>query len=376
MTDEDRVVCPRDLRELEWERLPLCDIEGAGFRDGEGNLLGEEKLRVMPREQRLQVLRSGVYKQCPSASCRMLLPHDYAENQRIVLGVLGVPAASKSTYLGALVKLLVDRGLADLGVRVDPLVVADHRRFADQFIRPAFTDRRALEVTTAGKVRGPYCYRLHNLRTGALANLVLLDSSGEDLTSDRGKFNAAYVAEADGLIFLLDPTQMPLVARSIDCVAPDPEPQQLLVKGLLEPLRGLDARRRDGTDLLSAPAAVAIAKSDLLGVDGLYSGAEGFLAEDGTSDKVDLDQVERENLAVISFLYENDEAVIAEDVMHNFFDFSFHFVSATNTGTEVRDGRKTYVEQPEPKRVLQPLVVILRRLGFLSPNQTRGTSRW
>jgi hypothetical protein len=134
--------------------------------------------RVANARQRLE---AGANWQCPRGH---QLPDDFADTRTIVIGLIGSPQTSKTTYLGRLVSEIVDHArLSPLGIHCT-LADDDSQDYYNQYMAvpleqgmaPATTQPLTGEATTR-----PLIVRMTT--PGQRFNVLFFDASGENTTS-------------------------------------------------------------------------------------------------------------------------------------------------------------------------------------------------
>ena len=297
------------------------------------------------------------------------LPPDYLERPTVVVGVVGLTGASKSTYLTVLIDALHAGALAPLDVSVE---LDEHSadRFEREYHQPLLVDHRQLPLTPPlleeGQSPEPLTLVLRRTARGGperSLNLVLFDASGEQLyrKEDLGRFSRfLYVASA--VLVVLSPGMFPglqAVADPGEAALGMTRPTQMLVN-LAELLRSARGLRKEGY-LAGVSASVILSKADkLLGrpdfpADTLRNPEFSVAALPSLFEEV------RDNSArLVDFLEVNGGSNLLTTLLGRLPDPTVHAVSAT--GSTATDGGYPSIA---PVGVLEPLLVLLARHGFL-----------
>ena len=367
------VVCPICLARFDWNRAPLfslrdgADIEGITFRD-------YRRLQGSSKSQAAEILESQPVVRCGGAADYLSL--DYNDQPQVLIAVVGATASSKTTYLAALIKTMLDGVASSISMR--PMAGSDHERLDREHIQPLFVDRQVLGATASGERLLPLIYELTNQVTGDKFSVVFTDVAGEELANPSSSARIRFLGEADGVIVLIDSTTVPDLAEAIGRGRPRPGGHHGAIASLISMKSQLDRdRMRDGMTMV--PASVVMAKADLLtDADPIV---QGWLDRDecdgGARDPVLLDRQKlgREALDVAQLLIDYKERHLLDLVGNSFWSFTLHFASATGTDVVTGDGSSdpaTYRQSPAPKRALRPFLSILDRLELLADGQASG----
>lgn len=212
---------------------------------------------------------------CPA--CHATLPVHFGTVNSRLIALVGAKESGKTVFMTVLVHELMNK----VGRRLDAAMSgADDRtreRFAGAYEGPLYGEKRLLGATTAATRSGrePMVFRFTTEERRRLGSpvprhtlLSFFDTAGEDLTSKESvEENVRYLAEADGIVLLLDPLQMPgaraLAAPSArlpaqGAVADDPANVLERITDLVSPLDGGSKRK------ISRPLAIAFSKLDAL----------------------------------------------------------------------------------------------------------------
>jgi len=160
---------------------------------------------------------------CPS--CHNELPSEFGAISSYTIALIGAKYTGKSNYIGVLIRRLKNDVGRDFTAALNALDDRTTHRYRDDFERLLFREGVVVPTTDSSqsniKVRYPLNYRFSidrkNIRGNVKAiSLSLFDTAGEDLDSqDITSVQARYLANADGIIFLLDPLQFSVVREKV-----------------------------------------------------------------------------------------------------------------------------------------------------------------
>ncbi|RFU21102.1 TRAFAC clade GTPase domain-containing protein [Geodermatophilus marinus] len=312
------------------------------------------------------------------------LPPAYLDRPTIVLGLVGLTGASKSTYLTVLVDLLHEGALAPLGISVE--MEEDSAARFDEHRYRLVVERRQLPLTLPllgeGTSPEPFVLVLRGPGRGGserTLNLVVFDASGEQLyrSEDMGQYGK-FLYAANALVVLLSPGVFPGLRHLAD-----PGEEGLGLSRHTQMVVNLGALLRSARNLHpdspveDVSAAVVLAKADKLralpdfpeealrDVDLAARPLSSWFADARTTSS-----------RLVDFLELRGGANLLTALLHRLPRPTVHAVSAT--GADARDGGYPTLA---PVGVLEPLLVLLARHGFLAeegldPEETGARREW
>src|SRR3954465_10018966 len=198
------------------------------------------------------------------------LPPEYLERPTVVVGLVGLTGAAKSTYLTVLLDLLYAGALAPLDISVE-MDEESADRFEMNYRQPLMVDHRQLPLTPLlleeGQSPEPLTVVFRRSSRGAperSLNVVFFDASGEQLyrKEDLGRFGK-FLYVASGIIVVLSPGIFPglrSAAAPAEAALGVARATQILVNlaDLLRSARGL----KQDAYLADVSAAVRLSKWD------------------------------------------------------------------------------------------------------------------
>lgn len=265
---------------------PMCaefhDAKGFVLKDASGTVLKQrkptawdERLPFLPGgvkhwlhnrrvSESRQRLEAGARWQCPRGHA---LPDDFNETRTLVVGLIGPPQTTKTTYLGRLVSEVVDNAaLAPLGIHAT-LADADSQtyynlvmaRFLEGGRAPAATEKLVNDQTTR-----PLVVRL--VSNTERVNVLFFDASGES------QQNTQHLAKDNPFLHALDAAIIFVTPRALalpgQCQLTGNEavgPRQVIqVMSNLERVLADHPRYRGKHPSRDLPIALTLSKADEL----------------------------------------------------------------------------------------------------------------
>jgi hypothetical protein len=351
------IECPVCLRMLDWDQAPLVTI---------GNDLKPRPL-VVPEDEApaaTRMRRGTAYRTCPGRGGHYL-PADYGDTkaERITIGMVGNSAAGKSHLLAAMIGQFM-RGvrLRQLDLQVSPLDLLIHKRYVDEAVTPFLDRRKELTRTRVAAADITDAFLVRNVAAGTRYTVTFFDVAGEMLSRASAEENI-FLGAVNALIFVIDPQAIRgLIRQQADGGAEASGAGEggsagdYTFDNVLKLLRL--ARDEASAEFLGIPAAVVLAKADLLRRGDLL--LERWLRAEADED-LDLGTVEEESGDVFTYLYTHGADRWLEPAQQCAWS-TLHFASAT--GTSARD--KEFPESTfRPHRVIKPLLALLAAKGVI-----------
>ena len=301
--------------------------------------------------------------------CHNVLPHQYLEMKNMVIALIGAKNVGKSHYIAVLIHELKNRLGRKLGASLSAMDEQTIMRYKNDFERYIYVDKVTIPITASAHTRiegkYPLVYKLMLPKSGFFGgksdiavNLVFFDTAGEDLTNiDTISTEAKYIANADGLIFLLDPIQLPDVQNQInmdvDNVSMDDQ-QEVLNRAT----QIIQLNNNSLNSKIKIPVALSFTKIDLLEgvIDPLLLKASNH---DGYFDKGDNDLV---HTLFSSYVDKWAGPNLINFLDMHYTDYSFLGLSAIGSNPDNTGRIKKGIN---PFRVEDPLLWILHKKGIL-----------
>lgn len=332
--------------------------KGAWARKNPRPISGEDMLRLATR-------------QCPT--CNYYLPRNIDTTPLINIAVVGDVGSGKSHYIASLIKQLQEHRVVPDNeyfrlISMTPLV---EQRYQQEYLGKLFGAHEPLprtQLLTPGEMIDPLIYELTFRRSvdhwPKTVNLAIHDAAGEHYTTPEHIVEfTRHVINANGLIYLADPVEMPDIRKSLpshlirSANMRSPTATLNTIIKLIEEFRGLPA----GAKLTDLPLAVTISKADLLKKLRPSGQPFSFLKNptyQGGINLLDLAKVEKEVLEVLNN-YTGDRSLIptVQTIEKR------HFLAVSATGWSP-DASGSYPDV-EPCRCLDPFLWILYQLELI-----------
>ncbi|MBC8061339.1 MAG: hypothetical protein H7Y18_11845 [Clostridiaceae bacterium] len=284
---KDHYICPFCFTKHNLSEIGFICKNDKANKDGD-ICVNAKAQRLIPHESEINKITKSIKcdvcgeivttKVCPT--CRAELPYTIGEYEDLIFAVIGAKEAGKSHYIAVLIdKIMNEIGLA-FNCSLQAIDDATIKRYRNDFYYPVFRNNQVIKVTRSAKaddnVSKPLIYTLSFkedsrisklLKGNNIKNVVTIaffDTAGEDLNSeDTMKTVNKYIYNSSGIIFLLDPLQLPIVRESIskDIVLPQ---QNAEIEDIFSRTANL-IRKANGISMnkeIKIPVAVAFSKID------------------------------------------------------------------------------------------------------------------
>ncbi|HAG13425.1 MAG TPA: hypothetical protein DCG49_06135 [Ruminococcus sp.] len=293
---------------------------------------------------------------CPH--CHNPLPPLYGKYPIYFISVIGTSGAGKTVFLSQFIKNFSNVnamfGLPSMHLSTNEANYVENNKIAINVSLPQGTD--------PGTLQQPLFY---NLQKNKITNtFVFYDIAGEDCVDDQVMSRySSFIKHSSGIIFLIDPRQIPVFGLELQ------ENEKVD-----EPRRVLDTVRRafPGDNQADIPLAIVISKSDqcrhVLGqcstlyqpnITKVYDNMKEALSQpmfNAAEYNIIAEYLDRFMQAQVPDLW----AIVAENYNHyNYFAFSA-------IGCDVQD--TCPVDNPLPYRIQEPFFWILKEIGMLGTN--------
>ncbi|MFC1530962.1 hypothetical protein ACFL5T_01775 [Gemmatimonadota bacterium] len=318
-------------------------------------------------------------KICPL--CHNQLPDTAGKHRHYIIVVVGSKESGKSHFIAVLLNSLRQEIGADLDASLMPLNDDTIERYQREFYDPIFRDRTVLDATRSlaghseGKAPLIFCLKLR--QRGMLGRdhfevmtLVFFDTAGEDLDNvDLLQVEAKYIARADGIIFLVDPLQIPAVrdhTSGVPLPGDHTDPATIVGK-LARVVRGV--RHMDVVEPIRTPLAFTLSKIDA--VQRMLPPGSSILGDSGHGNRFDVRGFERSSQEIRSRLCDwyGDSGALVRDVEHNFRDCGYFAVSALGSSPDSTGQLGLGVA---PFRIGDPLLWLMWKRGLIDDKDERG----
>lgn len=212
------------------------DVEMTRYENGDLTMPKKgKKTFTVPTKGAFKVAPSAKCPECSNItykhicpSCHNELPENSLDGTDMIISVVGSRATGKSHFVGVVIKELIERISVKFGGSMEGFADS-YSRWESGFYNHLYVDNRKLELTKSslqnvnnGAYR-PLIFKLKLKRKGVLREsidsytFVFFDTAGEDL-NDQDTMSTVnkYICKSAGIIFLLDPMQIPTVVSQLD----------------------------------------------------------------------------------------------------------------------------------------------------------------
>jgi len=298
------------------------------------------------------------------------IPVDFLSMKSLPIALLGAKASGKSNYIGVLVNEIKKTMAGPFNSSLSLACSKESKVAYDQhYYLPLYKEGKTVLATASGVEIPPLIFPLRFMdqknKIVNMAALTFYDTAGENLDdpSIMYKFNR-YIANAQGIILLLDPLQIPNIRAKLLAGGFTALPQQnteaaSVLNIILEVIR----KTRKIKGLLPIPLALVFTKIDVLEQYNILP-AESCLREESLhikQGKFVMSDFENTNIHVRA-LVENWLDDDIRTVINQFKHHSFFGVSALGknpNGTQLAWGGI------HPRRVLDPLLWLLAEKNYI-----------
>ncbi len=269
--------------------------------------------------------------------CDSRLPKGYTEVPSTLIAVVGAKQVGKTQYLTVLMNYIRKSGFSnEFGISFQSNDDQTATKISDgnDKIREGVTVDVTDTILAGGTAAKPYIYICRNQK-GAAESIVIYDTAGEDLknldTIQSTKIEA-YLRKANGILFLVDPLQIPEIRENLDVGVPLPvsdasHNNSLILERISEVIR-TSAKGKIGVNL-----AVALTKTDLLMKDDFTDSEQKYILDQnmfqprsrGSVDTASLNPISN---SVRSYLNNVGEGQMVRVVENNYSSYHYFITSA------------------------------------------------
>jgi GTPase SAR1 family protein len=315
---------------------------------------------------------------CPV--CHNELPHSVGEVEDCSIALIGAKDAGKSIYIGALIHEINQRIGLNLNASLVALNEQTLQRYRQDFYTPLYQDKHVIATTISAtaEMKHPLMYRFSIKTKGKfgqqkqrVVSLVFFDTAGEDLKDiDVMRREIKYISNSSGIIFLLDPLQIPAVRDQLPAgtVIPDiyTQPDDIVMR-VIKLIR--EDRQIPETKPIDIPVSLAFSKIDALRTILAPDSKLNAASVHGSGFNVaDHEMVHNEMGAYIqSWIGSN----LTTTMDHNFNQYGFFGCSALGS-SPTSDGNLT--DSVSSYRIEDPFLWLLWKNGLIE-GQKKGKRR-
>ncbi|GAB5526304.1 MAG: hypothetical protein Roseis2KO_41760 [Roseivirga sp.] len=327
--------------------------------------------------------------QCPTCSeetnklvcphCHNNLPRDFQEDKPKKLAIAGDTYAGKSLFITVLIQELTKRNITiPFGLNITKEGDHTSRRYNRDFYEPLYVEKRFLDATPYDDpdTKLPLMFRMSRdkdirMSSGVPSSVYLsfYDRAGEEfLNEDWMAAELRYIANADGIVVLIDPLQLDLFREFLEdkMVLPPKRDRHLdIVKNIHRLV--CDKLRVKVDTRLDVPIAICMTKMDyfyeygkeIIDVNSRFTKKASYSSDMEITD-AELTTVSTEIESLLTDPRLGDESNFVSFVRNHFSNYTFLGVSSLGEVPEDEDSFAI-----KPRRVTDPIVWILRQFKFL-----------
>lgn len=285
---------------------------------------------------------------------------DRACNNSFSIALIGAKETGKSNYIAVLVREIDKKMTRSLGCSFRFCNQETNVAYQNTYYKPLYEQSIPVKGTDARDNTPPLIYAIDfadkNHRIKSSITLSLYDTAGENFdTENKMLKNTQYIANANGIIVLLDPLQLPSIRKKLEGKITLPEQNNDTVDILNYVINIIhDIKKVKGR--INIPIALAFTKMDVLAKYDILPENSCLRLESEHIAKGGFVRSDFENTNIeITALLENLSISEIENLLSAFSQSAFFGVSSLgkNPVNGVLPG------PPEPNRVLDPLLWML-----------------
>lgn len=372
------------------KRCKDCDdIEMTKYENGDIRMPKQGKLTFVASKNALTVPKSADCPECGKTtykhvcpSCHNELPESTLSGQDMIISIVGSRATGKSHFVGVVIKELIDRISVSFGGSMEGFSDSYQRWYAN-FGKSLYDNNVKLELTQSsvqnannGAYR-PLIFKLKLKRKSLFKDtiecftFVFFDTAGEDLNDEDTMSTVnKYICKSAGIIFLLDPMQIPAVANQLDestvkraaaidwRTATKADDIMTRVSNLIRNDRGIS-----GSTVIDIPVAAVFSKFDA--IESLVpAGCTVLNPSPHCSQKhFDMSDWHNVNSEILALLHEWDANAFISQLETNYSNYSYFAASALGFNNNPEQSGK--IDKPRPHRIEDPFLWILKENGVI-----------
>ncbi len=359
-----------------FEDLPMTKYLGL-TRSIMGKKTYPSNSKIIPQSCVCPECKNASYKRiCPM--CHNELPESTLSGRDMIISVVGTRSTGKSHFVGVIIKELRDRIAPSFeGSSIESFADSNaewQRRFGDKLYRTLERlPKTDSNMTRSDDALKPLIYKFKTKRKKLFGSeiesitLVFFDTAGEDLNQEDTMSTVnKYICKSAGIIFLLDPMQIPAVVNQLDDTTvkrasggrigieeSGADDIMVRVSNLIRNDRGLSE-----TDPIDIPVAAVFSKFDA--VVPLVPQGSTVLSPSNhcPAGKFDMSDWHNVNSEILALLNAWDAGSFVSQLQTNYKKYSFFAISALGLDNNPTDAGK--IQRPRPHRIEDPLLWILK----------------
>lgn len=369
------------------------DVEITRYENGDISIPKMGKTTFKNPEKGLSIPKSAKCPECGSStfavvcpSCHNKLPESTLLGKDMIISVVGSRDTGKSHFVGVIINELIERISVKFGGAMEGFDDTMTRYKAGAY-QKLYLDLQKLDLTKSsvqdvnnGAYR-PLIFTLKLKHKSFLKEqiesftLVFFDTAGEDLNDEDTMSTVnKYICKSAGIIFLLDPMQIPAVRNQLDenivsrassvdwKQATRSDDIMSRVSKLIRNDRHMKAEKK-----IDIPVAAVFSKFDAI-ASLVPEGSSILETSPHCAEKVfDMSDWHNVDNEIKSLLIEWGAESFMSQVDVNYSNYSYFAVSALGLDNNPKEDRR--IDRPRPHRIEDPLLWILKENGVIKPSK-------
>jgi hypothetical protein len=307
--------------------------------------------------------------------CNFELSSDIGVVDQHLVAIVGGRLTGKSHYIAALIHQLQNEVGQNFTFSLRPIGENTKKRWENDFYTPLFVRKNVLKPTLPGaidmSVKYPLIFRLTltSHRQKRTLNISFLDSAGEDMKSiDTLELHVKYICDADAIIFLLDPLQIPTLRQRLphaNLPSLDANANPEYIVGRMREL--FESRFRDlsPTKKIKTPVAFTLSKIDAL--QPILARDSALIRNGEHFGHLDLDDVQSMHTEIANYLKSWISFGFCQKIEDNFAYYRYFGVSSLGGQPDANH----HLAAINPIRVEDPFLWILYQLHLIKGKKGR-----
>ncbi len=391
---EERKISELQFRCVNRRCKDVDDIELTKYENGDISIPKQGKMCFRPVMKAGRFPDSGICPECGSTShkvvcpaCHNALPESTVLGTDMIISIVGARDTGKSHFVGVIINELIERISVRFGGAMEGFDDTMQRYKAGPY-QKLFVDLQKLELTKSSEQdvnNGAYRPLIFTLKLKKKAlfkekidsfTLVFFDTAGEDLEdSDVMSTVNKYICKSAGIIFLLDPMQIPEVRNQLD----EDTVHRAASVGWQQATRSDDIMTRvskmirddkhmKSTQKIDIPVAAVFSKFDAIAK--LVPEGSTVLDTSPHCAEKQFDMTDWHNVdsEIRSLLTEWGQESYMSQVDVNYTNYSYFAVSALGLNNNPKEDFS--IERPRPHRIEDPLLWILKENGVIKASKS------
>lgn len=390
---EERKITELQFRCVNRRCKDVDDIEMTKYENGDIKIPKQGKICFNPVMKGVGFPDFGTCPECGSKShkvvcpaCHNALPESTVLGTDMIISIVGARDTGKSHFVGVIINELIERISVRFGGAMEGFDDTMQRYKAGAY-QKLFVDLQKLELTKSSEQdvnNGAYRPLIFTLKLKKKSflkekinsfTLVFFDTAGEDL-EDADVMNTVnkYICKSAGIIFLLDPMQIPQVRNQLDdntvARASSVSWQQAtrsddIMTRVSKMIR--DDKQLKPTQKINIPVAAVFSKFDVIAK--LVPEGSTVLDMSPHCSEKQFDMTDWHNVdsEIRGLLTEWGEESFMAQVDVNYNNYSFFAVSALGLNNNPREDFR--IDRPRPHRIEDPMLWILKENGVISASK-------